>query len=94
MEIIRTLMIKQTYDERLKYDEYLRKVEDVKIQMAERYRLHPKNFVKKENRNDFVGDCNVPLYLCRNRSSLVEWDERSIDTIGSNGNLGEHYYEF
>jgi hypothetical protein len=94
MEIIRTLMIKQTYDERLKYDEYLRKVEEVKFQMAERYRLHPNNFVTKENRNDFVGDCDVPLYLCRNRSSLVEWDERRIDTIGSNGNSGEHYYEF
>ena len=94
MEIIRTLMIKQTYDERLKYDEYLRKVEEVKFQMADRYRLHPNNFVTKENRNDFVRDCDVPLYLCRNRSSLVEWDERRIDTIGSNGNSGEHYYEF
>jgi len=93
MEIIRTLMIKQTYDERLKYDEYLRKVEEVKFQMADRYRLHPNNFVTKENRNDFVGDCDVPLHLCRNRSSLVEWDERRIDTIGSNGNEGEHYYE-
>jgi hypothetical protein len=94
MEIIRTLMIKQTYNERLKYDEYLRKVEEVKFQMAERYRLHPNNFVTKENRNDFVRDSDMPLHLCRNRSSLVEWDERRIDTIGSNGNSGEHYYEF
>jgi hypothetical protein len=36
MEVIRQILITQTYDERLKYDEYLRKVEEVKFQMAER----------------------------------------------------------
>jgi hypothetical protein len=92
MEIIKQILVKQTYDERLKYDEYLRKVEEVKFEMAERYRLHPNNFITKENRNDDFRDCNVPLYLCRNRSALVEWDEKRIDTIGSNGNTGEHYY--
>ena len=93
MEVIKQILVKQTYDERLKYDEYLRKVETVKFEMAERYILHPNNFVTKENRNDFVRDCDVPLHLCRNRSALVEWDERRIDTIGSNGNEGWHYGE-
>ena len=98
MEIIKQILVKQTYDERLKYDEYLRKVEEVKFEMAECYRLHPNNFVTKENRNDDFRDCNVPLYLCRNRSALVSiddlsWDEKRIDTIGSNGNEGFHYGE-
>jgi len=98
MEVIKQILVKQTYDERLKYDQYLRKVEEVKFEMAERYRLHPNNFVTKENRNDDFRDCNVPLYLCRNRSALVSiddlsWDEKRIDTIGSNGNEGFHYGE-
>lgn len=94
MEVIKQILVKQTYDERLKYDEYLRKVEEVKFEMAERYRLHPNNFITKENRNDDFRDCNVPLYLCRNRSALVDnWDEKRIDTIGSNGNEGFHYGE-
>jgi hypothetical protein len=94
MEVIRQILIAQTYDERLKYDEYLRKVEEVKFEMAERYRLHPNNFITKENRNDDFRDCNVPLYLCRNRATLVDnWDEKRIDTIGSNGNEGYHYGE-
>ena len=99
MEVIRQILVTQTYDERLKYEEYLRKVEEVKFQMAERYRLHPNNFITKENRNDDFRDCNVPLYLCRNRSSLVSidgwetWgDEKRQTVISQNGNNGEHYY--
>ena len=99
MEVIRQILITQTYDERLKYDEYLRKVEEVKFQMAERYRLHPNNFITKENRNDDFRDCNVPIYMCRNRSALVSidgwetWgDESRQKVISQNGNTGEHYY--
>jgi hypothetical protein len=88
MEVISQIMIKQTYDERLKYEEYLRKVEEVKFEMAERYRLHPNNFITKENRNDFVGDCNLPLYLCRDHAALVDWDEKRMDIIGQNGPIG------
>jgi hypothetical protein len=97
MEVIRQILVTQTYDERLKYEEYLRKVEEVKFEMAERYRLHPNNFITKENRNDDFRDCNVPLYLCRNRSALVDnfetWgDENRQKVISQNGNTGEHYY--
>ena len=94
MNLIRQILVKQTNDERLKYEEYLRKVEEVKFEMAERYRLHPNNFITKENRNDDFRDCNVPIYMCRNRAALVDdWDEKRIDTIGSNGNEGYHYGE-
>ena len=98
MEIIKQIMIVPTHDERLKYDEYLRKVEEVKFEMAERYRLHPNNFITKKNGNDPFRDCNVPLYLCRNREALVNiddlvWDEKRIDVISQNGNEGYHYGE-
>ena len=93
METISHIMITQTHDERLKYEEYLRKVEEVKFKMAENYRLHPNNFVTKKNWDDSIRNFDMPIYLCRNNSSLVEWDERRIDTIGSNGNEGWHYGE-
>ena len=98
MEIIRQILITQTYDERLKYDEYLRKVEEVKFKMAENYRLHPSNYVTKKNWDDAIGDCDVPIHLCRNREALVingweTWgDELRQKVISQNGNTGEHYY--
>jgi hypothetical protein len=95
VNLIRQILVKQTNDERLKYEEYLRKVEEVKFEMAERYRLHPNNYIaKKAQQNDRIG--NVYLHCDNSQcvASLValEWDERRIDTIGSNGNTGEHYY--
>ena len=98
MDVINHIMIKQTYDERIKYEEHLRKVEEVKFQMAERYRLHPNNFVTKKNWDDSVRDCDVPFYLCRNREALViegweTWGNESRQkVISQNGNTGEHYY--
>jgi len=96
MEIIKQILVKQTYDERLKYDQYLRKVEEVKFEMAERYRLHPNNFItKKAARHDRIGNIHLHCDYSQCTASLVaiEWDERRIDTIGSNGNEGFHYGE-
>jgi hypothetical protein len=96
MEIIKQIFIKQTYDERLKHDKYLRKVEEVKFEMAERYRLHPNNFVtKKAARHDRIGNIHLHCDNSQCTASLVaiEWDERRMDTIGSNGNEGWHYGE-
>lgn len=98
MELITHIMIKQTHDERIKHEEYLRKVEAIKFEMAERYILHPSNYITKENRNDAFRDCNVPVHLCRNRETLVidgweTWDEKRIDVISQNGNEGYHYGE-
>jgi hypothetical protein len=98
MDVINHIMIKQTHDERIKYEEYLRKVEEVKFKMAERYRLHPSNYVTKKNRDDIARDCDLPFYLCRNREALVingweTWgDELRQKVISQNGNTGEHYY--
>ena len=95
MDMIKQIMVHRTYDERLKYDEYLRKVEEVKFEMAERYRLHPSNYItKKAQRNDRIGNVYLHCDYSQCVASLVahEWDERRIDTIGSNGNTGEHYY--
>lgn len=44
MMLLTQLMIK--HDEQ-KYNEYLTKVERVKFEMAEQYRLHPSNYVKR-----------------------------------------------
>jgi hypothetical protein len=89
MQTINQITIKQSHDERLKYEEYLRKVEEVKFEMAERYRLHPNNFVTKKNWNDIVGDYHVPFYLCRDSKALVDdWDEDRMDIIGQNGPVG------
>jgi hypothetical protein len=98
MNTITQIMINRNYDEKLKYDEHLRKVEQLKIEMAERYLLHPSNYVTKKNWNDAIGDCNVPIHLCRNRATLVidgweTWgDEKRQMAISQNGNNGEHYY--
>ena len=96
MDMIKQIMVHRTYDERLKYDEYLRKVEEVKFEMAERYRLHPSNYItKKAKHYDTFRDCNVPIHLCRNREALValDWNEKRIDIISQNGNEGWHYQE-
>lgn len=98
MDMIKQIMVHRTYDERLKYDEYLRKVEEVKFEMAERYRLHPSNYITKKNGDDTFRDCNVPIHLCRNRETLVidGWEtwgnEHRQKVISQNGNTGEHYY--
>lgn len=89
MQVLNQITIKQTHDERLKYEEYLRKVEEVKFEMAERYRLHPNNFITKKNWDDDARDYNVPLYLCRDSKTLVDdWDEDRMDIIGQNGPVG------
>ena len=44
--LITRLMVK--HDEE-KYNEYLTKVERVKFEMAEQYRLHPSNYVTKKD---------------------------------------------
>jgi hypothetical protein len=89
MQVLNQITIKQTHDERLKYEEYLRKVEEVKFEMAERYRLHPNNFVTKKNWDDDARNYNVPFYLCRNIEALVDdWDEDRMDIIGQNGPVG------
>ena len=93
MQVIKHIMVQRNYDEKLKYDEHLRKVEEIKFNMADRYRLHPNNFITKKNGDDIARDCDLPFYLCGHRKTLVEWDERRIDTIGSNGNEGFHYGE-
>jgi hypothetical protein len=43
--LLTELMIKHDKD---KYDEYLTKVEKVKFDMAEKYRMHPSNYVTKK----------------------------------------------
>jgi hypothetical protein len=98
MQVIKHIMVHRTYDEKLQYDEYLRKVEEIKFQMAERYRLHPNNFVTKKNGDDVARDCDLPFYLCGHRKTLVidEWEtwgkEDRQKVISQNGNTGEHYY--
>ena len=98
MEVINHLMIQQTHDERIKYEEYLRKIEELKTEMESLYRLHPDNFVTKENGDDIARDCNLPFYLCRTTETLVidgweTWgDEDRQKVISQNGNTGEHYY--
>ena len=75
-----------------KYGEYLTKVEKVKFEMGELYRLHPNNYVKKVN--DSTGNHHLHFYHLRSHKALVDgldWDESRIDAIGSNGNEGLHY---
>lgn len=73
-----------------KYNEYLTKVEKVKFEMAEKYLLHPSNYITKKD--DAVGIYNLHFHYRRNNQALVdEWDERRMDVIGSNGPTGEHY---
>ena len=81
--------LKVTHDED-KYNEYLTKVEKVKFEMAEKYLLHPSNYITKKD--DAVGNYHLRIHHSRGNTTLVdEWDERRIDTIGSNGNEGLHY---
>ena len=96
MDMIKQIMVHRTYDERLKYDEYLRKVGEVKFEMAERYRLHPSNYItKKAQRNDRIGNVHLHCDYSQCVASLVahDWDERRIDVISQNGNEGYHYGE-
>lgn len=73
-----------------KYNEYLTKVEKVKFEMAEKYLLHPSNYITKKD--DAVGNYHLRIHHRRSNTTLVdEWDERRIDTIGANGNEGLHY---
>ena len=91
MDMIKQIMVHRTYDERLKYDEYLRKVEKVKFEMGELYRLHPNNFVKRCD--DSTGNHHLHLHYRRSNTTLVNvddlgWDERRMDVISQNGNIG------
>jgi hypothetical protein len=84
MEMIKQIMVHRTYDEKLQYDKYLRKVEEVKFEMADRYRLHPNNFItKKAARHDRIGNVYLHCDNSQCTASLVahDWDERRIDTI-------------
>ena len=70
--LLTQLMIK--HDEN-KYNEYLTRVEKVKFEMAEQYRLHPSNYITKKD--DVVGNYHLHLHHSGNTPSLV-----NIDDIG------------
>lgn len=78
--------LKVTHDED-KYNEYLTKVEKVKFEMAEKYILHSSNYITKKD--DAVGNYHLRIHHSRGNTTLVdEWDERRMDVIGQNGNIG------
>lgn len=88
MMLLTELRIKHNED---KYAEYLTKVEKVKFEMGELYRLHPNNFVKRCD--DSTGNHHLHLHYRRSNTTLVNvddlgWDERRMDVIGQNGNIG------
>lgn len=83
--------LKITHDEG-KYNEYLTKVEKIKFEMAHKYRLHPSNYVVRQD--DVVGNYHLRGNYRRSCTTLVidcDWNESRIDTIGANGNEGLHY---
>ena len=81
--------LKVSHDEN-KYNEYLAKVERIKFEMADKYRLHPSNYIKKKY--DVIGNYHLRSNYRRSSTPLVgDWDENRIDTIGTNGNEGLHY---
>ena len=89
--------LKVSHDED-KYNEYLAKVERVKFEMADKYRLHPSNYITKKH--DIIGNYHLHGNYRRSRAPLViiddlGWDETRIDTIGSNGDgfPGVSHYE-
>ena len=77
-----------------KYNEYLAKIEKIKIEMAHKYLLHPSNNVIRQD--DSIGNHNLHGDYRRSCTTLVandnyEWDEDRIDIIGQNSNEGLHY---
>jgi hypothetical protein len=76
--------------DKYKYYQHLAKVERIKFEMADKYRLHPSNYITKKY--DVVGNYHLHGNYRRSSTPLVgDWDENRIDTIGANGNEGLHY---
>lgn len=87
--LLKELRIK--HDEE-KYAEFLTKVEKIKFEMAERYRMHPSNYVKKKD--DVTRNNHLSSHHIGSDTTLVDdlgWDDRRIDIIGQNSNEGLHY---
>ena len=74
------------------YQQHLRKVERVKFEMAENYRLHPCHYIiKTTKQHDFIRSNNLLSNYSGSNETLVDWDETRIDVIAQNGNEGLHY---
>lgn len=54
--------------DKAQYDEYLAKVEKIKLEMAEKYLLHPSNYTIKKD--DSSGDSNLRVHNRRDNKAL------------------------